>query len=238
MIVRRHGFGVARGAGAGGVGPISFTPAPSGSGYQYATYNFANGSVGTNCNDMDMGGGNIQPMCQSVTSPPVDTPPVAGGSLLFENLTSPGNLSNFNIGDKWQITITQASAGQPVTVTGGLNGTSATNQMGTTDAAGTFRLAGQFTADQVGLWQESWAVGGSPSGFVAFSVLPAAVITKSPPAPVPPSGVVTPPVVTPPATTGTFDVGAFLTGSAFMGIPNWMLLAAAAGAIVLFGSKR
>lgn len=237
MIVRRRGFGVMRGAGAGGVGPISFTPGTSGSGYQYATYNFPNGSVGTNCNDMDMGGGNIQVMCQSVSSPPIDTPPVAGGSMLLENLTSPGNVSNFNIGDKWQITITQASAGQPVTVTGGLNGASATNQMGTTDAAGTFRLSGQFTADQVGLWQESWAVGGSPSGFVAFSVLPAAVITKSPPA-IPPSGVVGGGVTTGGVTTGTFDVGTFLTGAAFMGIPNWIILVGVGGAVFLMGGGR
>jgi len=37
---------------------------------------------------------------------------------------------------------------------------------------------------------------------------------------------------------GTFDIGSFLTGSAFLGLPNWILLAAAAGAVVLLGSKK
>lgn len=178
--------------------------------------------------------------------------PSAGAARLsFQNLTGSSS-SQLAVGDKWVVSITGAPANTRVNVLGGLNGASAFNVMGSTDSAGNFSKSGQITADQAGTWQETWSLGDPQQGpvqsvgFVAFTVQPQS--SQSPAASASSSsspsggGAATPSTsgggAAVATTAGTFDLGSFLTGSAFLGLPNWMLLAAAAGAIVLFGSKR
>lgn len=163
----------------------------------------------------------------------------SGGTLRFQNLTS-GNNSSLQVGDKWRITITGATPNTQVSVTGGRNGQSSATPMGSTDSGGNFSQSGQITADQVGSWQESWSVGSAASGFIAFTVASPASSAPSLSSPAS-AGAATPgtsggggAALAP----GTFDLTGFLTGSAFLGVPNWILLAAAAGAVVLLGGKR
>ncbi len=167
---------------------------------------------------------------------------VQGGSLSFHNLTS-GNSSTLQVGDNWQISISGATPNTQVSVTGGQGGQSATTVMGSTDSNGNFSLSGQISSSQVGAWQESWSVGSAASGFIAFTV--AAPAGSAPLSSTPSGGGAATPLTSGGAgaevattTAGTFDIGSFLTSSMFLGIPNWILLAGVAGAIVLFGGKK
>ena len=161
------------------------------------------------------------------------------GTLRLTNLTS-GNASSFQVGDKWQISITGASPNKPVIVTGTQNGKTSTTPMGTTDASGNWAITGTMDASTVGSWSEQWSVGGVVIGQLSFTVGAAASSSGSGSGAG--GGAATPQTTgggsVANTSTGTFDIGSFLTGSAFLGLPNWMLLAAAAGAIVLIGSKK
>ena len=133
-----------------------------------------------------------------------------------------------------------------------MNGAMSYSVMGSTDGSGNFSKSGQITADQVGTWQETWGVGDPTKGpaqsvgFIAFTVQPPSQALTTPPAKQTTGGGGT----TIPSTTGggggtttttppgTFDIGSFLTGSAFMGIPNWMLLAGAGGLVLFMGGRH
>jgi len=169
-------------------------------------------------------------------------PAATAATFSFQNLTS-GNVSQFNVGDKWQISISGTQPNMPVWVVGGKNGASSGTQMGQTNGSGAFSLSGQMTADQVGTWQEAWSVGNpavAPAqnvGFLAFSVLapPATKTIDTTGGGGSTGGGGTSTTTTTTNATGTFDIGSFLTESVFMGIPNWILIAGA-GAIFLFMS--
>jgi hypothetical protein len=101
----------------------------------------------------------------SGSAPPVTVP----SSIKFTNLTS-GNAAVLNVGDRWQIQISNAAKNAPVSVTGGQNGAHDTTPMGSTDSNGGWTSNGQITADQIGSWTEAWTVGGQPVGNFAFTV--------------------------------------------------------------------
>jgi hypothetical protein len=99
-------------------------------------------------------------------------PSASGGHVTF---TSSRGGNALQVGDTWLVSITGASPNAPVTVTAGGN----TTPMGTTDGSGNFSLSGAARAQDVGTWNESWAVGGVPSGAFSFTVsaAPAAAIS-------------------------------------------------------------
>src|ERR1035437_1531908 len=91
-----------------------------------------------------------------------------GGRLTFT--TSRGGTS-LQVGDTWTVAITGATPKAPVTVSGSMpSGAFSGSSMGSTDASGTFSKSGTWDAGTVGAWQESWMVGGEPSGSISFSV--------------------------------------------------------------------
>src|SRR5689334_2549016 len=71
---------------------------------------------------------------QSTSSGSAIAPAPKGGSVSFQ----PSRSGSLQPGDTWRISISGASPNTPVTVTGGKNGQSITNSMGTTDGAGNF----------------------------------------------------------------------------------------------------
>jgi hypothetical protein len=99
-------------------------------------------------------------------------PPVArGGQLTF---TSSRGGTALQVGDTWMVAITGASPNSPVTVSGSMPGSSFSGTaMGTTDSNGNFSKSGQVGTGEIGSWQESWAVGGAPSGSFSFTVVAA-----------------------------------------------------------------
>lgn len=74
-------------------------------------------------------------------------------------------------GDTWTVSIAGAAKNAAVVATGGVNGASAVLVNGVTDANGNFIAAGQIGAGDVGTWAESWSVGGTVIGTLAFSVI-------------------------------------------------------------------
>jgi hypothetical protein len=91
-----------------------------------------------------------------------------GGQLTFT--TSRGGTS-LQVGDTWTVSISGATPKAPVTVSGSMpSGAFSSTAMGSTDANGTFSKSGTVDAGMIGAWQESWMVGGEPSGSLAFSV--------------------------------------------------------------------
>jgi hypothetical protein len=104
------------------------------------------------------------------TAPVQPSVAVRGGQLSFT--TSRGGAS-LQVGDTWTVSITGASPNAPVTVSGSMPGsTFSGSAMGSTDGSGNFSKSGALDFSTVGAWQESWAVGGAPSGSFSFSVAP------------------------------------------------------------------
>jgi hypothetical protein len=91
----------------------------------------------------------------------------SGGHVTFT--TSRGS-NALQVGDTWLVSITGASPNTQVTATVGTN----TTPMGTTDSSGSFSLAGTARTQDIGPWNESWAVGGVPSGAFSFTISPVA----------------------------------------------------------------
>ena len=107
-------------------------------------------------------------MSLPAVNPNAQTPYVApaspsGGRVSF---TSSRGGNSLQVGDTWLVSITGATPSKQVTAKVG----SDTTPMGTTDAAGNFTLAGAARTADVGAWNESWAVGGLPSGSFSFTV--------------------------------------------------------------------
>jgi hypothetical protein len=109
---------------------------------------------------------------------------------------------------------------------------------GTTDANGNFSLSGTIDSSQIGSWYEAWTVGGLASGTITFTVAatPAAQSgggtqsggTQS-------GGTQSSGGTQQPATT----TDNWFTDQMISGVPNWALVAAAAGvAFLAFGGKR
>ncbi|MFI5115047.1 MAG: hypothetical protein ACHP7J_07875 [Terriglobales bacterium] len=91
--------------------------------------------------------------------------PASGGRVAF---TSSRGGNQLQVGDTWLVSITGATPGKQVTAKVGSDVT----PMGTTDASGNYSLAGVARASDVGAWNETWAVGGVPSGGFSFTVSP------------------------------------------------------------------
>lgn len=104
------------------------------------------------------------------TTPTVSTP---APTINFKNVTT-GDPQFLLVGDSWEITIT----GQPGQNVYGTNivGGKPTTLMGTIGSDGTLTLKGTITADQVGVWDETWSIGDSADtatnlGKIDFQVL-------------------------------------------------------------------
>jgi len=96
----------------------------------------------------------------------------SGGHVTFT--TSRGS-NQLQVGDTWLVSITGATPNAPVTATVGRN----TTPMGKTDASGNFSLAGTARTQDLGPWNESWSVGGVPSGAFSFTISPVAAAASS-----------------------------------------------------------
>jgi hypothetical protein len=164
-------------------------------------------------------------------------------SVQLTNTSRPGQ--TFQVGDKFTLVVTGA-ANQAVTGSGTQNGVSkGTTPYGNTDSAGKFTISGTMTPDTVGTWTEVWTVGGVPSAQLSFTVSQATQ-TSSAPAPASTSSSTTTQLSpTSTATGGSQDTvpswfmqSTICCGDGFI-VPNWMVLAAIAGAAALwFMSSR
>jgi hypothetical protein len=165
-------------------------------------------------------------------------------------ITSRGT-NSLLVGDNWTINITDAPPNSPVTVTGGMVPANVTTNMGSTDGNGRFTLSGRIDASSIGVWAESWAVGGQNVGSIGFSVSAAPSQSQPPPSPPPGSGAppFQPPSTSPSGCDPTIDPTCvpsgtapssgtnFFTQSVSIGglkIPVWGFIVAAGGAILLF----
>jgi hypothetical protein len=170
--------------------------------------------------------------------PPSTAPPptVYHPTLTFTTSRGSGSGQTLQPGDAWKITISGARPGASVAVYGGQDGANFSNTMGTIDTAGNWQATGSIDATQKGSWSEDWRVDGSSIGSFTFAV---AVPSAPPPATTPPprTGGPDPNPNTPPPSDGGGGSLSFLTGSAFLGIPNWALLAGVGG-LVFLGGRR
>jgi hypothetical protein len=90
----------------------------------------------------------------AVTSAAAQTPFVR-----IANVSRPG--SDFQIGDRYEVLIT-ASPNQPVSVrTARMSRVDWGPVIGQTDSSGRWSVAGQFTREDFGSWNEVWTVGGN-----------------------------------------------------------------------------
>jgi hypothetical protein len=154
------------------------------------------------------------------------TPATTTGTLSFS--TSRGGTTLYP-GDTWTITISGAAPNAPISVVGGGNGAMNTTPTGTTDTKGNFSLSGTIDSSQIGSWYEGWTVGGTGVGSISFTVVAA------------PAGTTTATTTTGTTTTGTTTTSTdnWFTDQMISGVPNWTLVAAAAGvAFLAFGGKR
>jgi hypothetical protein len=161
---------------------------------------------------------------QISTSTPATVAAPSGGHVSFSSSRG-GNA--LQVGDTWLVSITGASPNAPVTATVG----SSTSSMGTTDGSGNFSLSGTARAQDVGTWNESWAVGGVPSGAFAFTVSAPSSQNGDIPTPVLPTVPVTLQTSGSAASSSTV-IGGFDLST----IPTWGWLAAAGvAAFFMFG---
>lgn len=80
-------------------------------------------------------------------------------TVQLKNISRPGS-AEFQIGDRFQITIT-APANQPISVRTTRDGrTDWGPVIGKTDGAGQWSITGQYQASDFGFWDEYWTVGG------------------------------------------------------------------------------
>lgn len=124
-------------------------------------------------------------------------------AVRIENLSRPGSVSTFQIGDKFRLSVNNAKPNAPVSVATSQNGAGSSSTYGNTDANGSFEVSGTMAAEHLGAWSEQWTVGGGNAGTIAFSVVEAAKKETPPPAKqpgeVPASGTGTEKKVPPPA---------------------------------------
>lgn len=156
-------------------------------------------------------------------------PVSSGGSVAFT--TSRGG-SSFYPGDTWKVKISGATPGGQVQGGGGNNGVNTSTPYGPTDSNGNWERSGTFSANDVGQWQETWSVGGVPSGSFGFTVNPGtpAVVTSG--------GTVA--TVGPPAeTTPGAAVSSILpAGFSLSDVPWWGWVVVAGVGFMAFGGKR
>jgi hypothetical protein len=116
---------------------------------------------------LNLNSGNVQPAYGTPIGTPVYYPAPsripAPGRVSF---TSSRGGNALQVGDTWLVSITGATPNAQVTAKVGSDVT----PMGTTDAAGNFTLSGAARTADVGSWNESWFVGGVPSGSFSFTV--------------------------------------------------------------------
>jgi len=166
---------------------------------------------------------------------PTPVVPVApsGGRVTF---TSSRGGNSLQVGDTWLVSITGATPNTPVTVNAGGPQTA----MGKTDANGNFSLSGTARTEDIGSWNELWAVGGLNSGAFQFTVSPAAsgsavLQTAQVPVvkvPAVPGGTLQAPGNSAGASASSTVIGGF----DFSSISTWGWLAAVGvGAFLMFG---
>lgn len=167
---------------------------------------------------------------------PTVTPPAAarGGQLTFT--TSRGG-QGLQVGDTWLVAITGATPKAPVTVSGSMPGSSFSgSSMGSTDSNGNYSKSGTAGAGDVGAWQESWAVGGVPSGSFSFTVAPA--VAASTPAVTFATGGGTAAGSAPAGGAAASSSSTVIGGFDLSTIPVWGWVVAAGVALFAFGGKR
>lgn len=182
----------------------------------------------------------------SAASGGLDISSLAQSSL--SNLSRPSAGLSFQVGDQFQISITNAPPGAHVVIAATQNG----KDMGSTSygqigADGSFSLTGTLDASTVGFWTEKWTVGGLPVNSVSFTVSAApsgggGPGSKTPPPPPPPSGggggnggePATPGVLT--------EVLNEIKSAQLFGLPAWEVVlgggVVVAGIANLFGGRR
>jgi hypothetical protein len=104
-------------------------------------------------------------------------------TVALENLTS-GNSSVIIAGrDHWRISISGARPNAPVTVSARRgNDAASSSPMGSTDAAGNWKLEGTSTDGDAGSWSQVWTAGSDAAGTVSLTIRTAAAGTTSSPA--------------------------------------------------------
>ena len=91
-------------------------------------------------------------------------------SVVMRNTSRAGFDSSYQVGDNWQLTITGAP-GAAVTAAASQNGASlGTTPFGSLNSSGQMVLTGTMSAGQVGNWQETWNVAGSPAVGISLTV--------------------------------------------------------------------
>lgn len=159
---------------------------------------------------------------QTAPVAPYQQPPQAQPAqtrLIFRNVTT-GNAQTVRVGDAWKVEITGAAPNAPVAVTGGKDGATSTTPMGSTDGTGRYALNGTSGQDGIGIWAETWFVGGASVGSFSFTVVAPTAGTQQPP---PPGGQQTTP---PPATKDGPNVNAMF--ETLKSIPWWVWVAGGA----------
>lgn len=173
---------------------------------------------------------------QKQNAPVQSAAPASGGRVTF---TSSRGGNSLQVGDTWLVSITGATPGKQVTAKVGSDVT----PMGTTDSSGNFTLAGTARTADVGAWNETWAVGGIPSGGFSFTVQAAVtpegkkVVTSSGAG----AGTGTGGDAAGGGTGGGTGAGSESTASTsfdFSAIPIWAWAAAAAAALFMFKGGR
>lgn len=168
---------------------------------------------------------------EATNRPPASTGTTASTAKpLSARIVNESRAAGYVVGDNWRVEVT-GPAGQTVNVSAIQNGQDlGTTEMGKTDGSGNFVTRGQFTADVIGTWSETWRVGGAVAGSFNFTVAakataPAGNGDRQPP---PANGEET--------ADGGFDWGDVT--SLPSRVPSWGWLALAVGGLVLFWPPR
>ena len=161
----------------------------------------------------------------------VPVSPSVGGSMGYSPVVSflPSRQGMLEVGDTWVIRITGGAPNSIVSVYGGQNGVSTTNQMGVTDQNGNFQVSGTIDSSSIGNWSETWYVGSQNAGSFSFSV--ASPSSDSTP---PPSGGALPGGSAPPLSPAT------PSSTWIPGVSNTVVLAGGGllALLVLMGGRR
>jgi hypothetical protein len=179
-------------------------------------------------------------------TPYVASSPVAGASsaAMAFSLTWSRAGAVVYPGDTWTATVSGAPAFAAVVAVGGKQGAGGNNNLGSTDANGNFRATGTVGANDVGQWSETWTVGGVTVGNVSFSVQLPAAQSNSPGAQTVGGGTGQSNAAASSSTAGgsaqtVAAATSWLSDATLIGgVPNWLMVGAAALLVGVFAFKR
>ncbi|MDE2105676.1 MAG: hypothetical protein KGL39_51085, partial [Patescibacteria group bacterium] len=109
----------------------------------------------------------------TVPAPPVTSSSIPSSRFSLTAFAPNGSqrTGSYFVGDHWVVAISAPDLpNQPVSVTGGKNGTVNTADYGSTDANGNYLLKGSWQLGDIGSWQEAWMVGGVQVATLSFSI--------------------------------------------------------------------